>query len=54
MTETQEIPAAAQDEPFLGTIDIVLLIALLVGGLYWLFRRNRKEDVPVPRTYAIQ
>lgn len=51
MTETQDIP---QDEPFLGTIDILLLIGLVVGGAYWLMKRNRKEEKPAPRSYSIQ
>lgn len=54
MTETQDIPISAQDEPFLGTIDIILLIALLVGGVYWLIKRNKKEEKPATRSYAIQ
>lgn len=54
MTEAQEIPSAVQDEPFLGTIDIILLVALMIGGVYWLFKRNRKEEKPVTRSYAIQ
>lgn len=49
-----EIPAATPDEPFLGTFDIVLLGALLVGGIYWLYKRNRREERPVTRSYAIQ
>lgn len=51
MAETQEIP---QDEPWLGTVDIILLAALCVGGVYWLFKRNKKEEKPVTRSYAIQ
>lgn len=54
MADTSEIPTAAQDEPFLGTIDIVLLIALAIGAVYWLFKRTTKEDKPPPRTYSIQ
>lgn len=54
MSETLDLPSAAQDEPLLGTVDIVLLVALLVGGIYWLFKRNAKEEKPVTRSYAIQ
>lgn len=53
MADTQELPAA-QDEPWLGTVDIILLISLLVGGIYWVFFRNKKEEKPVTRSYAIQ
>lgn len=57
MTDTpasaqDEVPA--QDESLFGTVDLILLFALLVGGLYWLFKRNRKEEKPVTRSYAIQ
>lgn len=54
MTETKEIPTSSHDEPFLGTIDLILLAALLAGGLWWLFKRNRKEEKPVTRSYSIQ
>lgn len=54
MSDTQEIPTAAPDEPFLGTVDIVLLVALIIGGIYWLFKRNAQEEKPVTRSYAIQ
>lgn len=54
MTETNEILTETPDEPFLGTIDLLLLVVLLVGGAYWLYKRNRKEDKPVTRSYSIQ
>lgn len=50
--DAQEIPA--QDEPYLGTVDIILLIGLLIGGVYWLLKRNKKEEKPATRSYAIQ
>lgn len=46
--------ASGQNEPFLGTVDIILLVALVIGGVYWLFKRNRKEEKPATRSYAIQ
>lgn len=57
MSEPQEIPAevdAVQDEPYLGTVDIILLVLMLIGGLYYLFKRNKKEEKPATRSYAIQ
>lgn len=54
MTETKEIPTSSQDEPILGTIDLILLVALLTGAMWWLFKRNRKEEKPVTRSYSIQ
>lgn len=54
MTDEQATPASAHDEPFLGTVDIILLVALLIGGVYWLIKRNKKEEKPPTRSYAIQ
>lgn len=58
MAEAPDTPEmsspSGQDEPFLGTVDIILLVALLVGGVYWLFKRNKKEEKPATRSYAIQ
>lgn len=54
MADTPEIQTAAQDEPFLGTVDIVLLIAFAVGAAYYLYKRITKEEKPAPRTYSIQ
>lgn len=50
MTDPQEI----QDEPYLGTFDIILLIALGIGAIYWWFRNNKQEERPPTRSYAIQ
>ena len=59
MTDPQEIPASAQeppaqDEPFFGTVDIILLVALFIGAIYYLLFRNKKEEKPPTRSYAIQ
>lgn len=44
----------SKDEPFLGTLDIVL-IAFLVIGTTWYFMRNRKKEDEAPiRSYSIQ
>lgn len=48
----EEITANA-DEPFLGPLDIVILITLLTGAVYWLYRNKKKEE-PVTRSYSIQ
>lgn len=53
-SEIPEIPTAGQDEPFLGTIDMVLLIALAIGAVYYLYKRSTKEEKPAPRSYSIQ
>lgn len=54
MSEPKEIPTESPDEPFLGTVDLILLVVLLIGGVYWLFKRTRKEEKPVTRSYSIQ
>lgn len=54
MTKTTEVPIESQDESFLGTIDLILLAGLLVGALYWLWKRNQKEEKPAARSYSIQ
>lgn len=50
----KEILTAAADEPFLGTLDFILLAVLLAGGIWWLLKRNRKEEKPATRSYSIQ
>lgn len=54
MTKTTEVPIESQDESFLGTIDLILLACLLIGAVYWLLKRNRKEEKPATRSYSIQ
>ncbi|XP_054731443.1 NADPH--cytochrome P450 reductase isoform X2 [Anastrepha obliqua] len=47
----EEIPAG--DEPFLGILDIALLLAL-IGGATWYFMRSRKKEEEPVRSYSIQ
>lgn len=57
MTEAQDIPATVQevaDEAWLGTFDIILLAAMLIGGIYWLLKRNQKVEQPVKPSFFIQ
>lgn len=54
MTESTEAPIESQDESFLGTIDLILLAGLLIGAIYWLWKRNQKEEKPATRSYSIQ
>lgn len=50
-----EIPLAGSDEPFLGPVDIVLLVALLGGAIYWMFFKNKKKEEPSSiKSYSIQ
>uniref|UniRef100_A0A1B0ABZ7 NADPH--cytochrome P450 reductase n=1 Tax=Glossina pallidipes TaxID=7398 RepID=A0A1B0ABZ7_GLOPL len=41
------------EEPFLGTLDIALLVILIAGGT-WYFTRNRTKPEEQGRTYSIQ
>ncbi|KAI9582058.1 NADPH--cytochrome P450 reductase isoform X1 [Glossina fuscipes] len=41
------------EEPFLGTLDIALLVILVAGGT-WYFTRNRTKPEEQGRTYSIQ
>lgn len=54
MTDPQEVPAPVEDDPFLGTVDLILLVVLIAGGIWWLLKRKQKEEKPVTRSYAIQ
>lgn len=53
-TET-EIPPAASEEPFLGPLDIILLM-VLVAGAAWYLLKNRKKDSQTSqfKSYSIQ
>lgn len=42
------------DEPYLGTIDIILLLVLLIGAGWWLLRRRNQAEVQPERSYSIQ
>ena len=52
-TENVEDVVASGDEPFLGTLDIALLV-VLISGIAWYFMRNRKSEEEPIRTYSIQ
>lgn len=52
--ETENVEAIAADEPFLGPLDIVLLIGLLIGGIYWLLSNRKKEQASQVKSYSIQ
>lgn len=52
--EGKEILTASSDEPYLGTLDYILLAVLLAGGFWWLLKRNKKEEKPATRSYSIQ
>ncbi|KAM7348675.1 cytochrome P450 reductase isoform 1-T1 [Cochliomyia hominivorax] len=41
------------EEPFLGTLDIALLVVLIVGAAWYFMRSRKKEEEPI-RSYSIQ
>ncbi|XP_004523898.1 NADPH--cytochrome P450 reductase isoform X1 [Ceratitis capitata] len=49
--KVENIPAG--DEPFLGTLDIALLVALIAGATWYFMRSRKKEEEPI-RSYSIQ
>lgn len=51
-TET-EIPAAAAD-PFLGPVDIVLLVVLICGAAWYLIKNRKKDEISTMKSYSIQ
>lgn len=58
MEKEIEIEAAAAsivggDEPFLGTLDIILLAVLMAGGAWYFMKNKKKEPEPI-HTYSIQ
>lgn len=51
------IPATGgSDEPFLGPIDIILLVLLAAGAAWWIFIKNKKKEAPISpiKSYSIQ
>lgn len=41
------------EEPFLGTLDIALLVVLIAGAAWYFMRSRKKEEEPI-RSYSIQ
>ncbi|XP_055525974.1 NADPH--cytochrome P450 reductase isoform X1 [Wyeomyia smithii] len=54
-TEPEVPPAPVSEEPFLGPLDIVLLL-ILVAGAAWYLLKNRKKDTQTSqfKSYSIQ
>ena len=40
-------------EPFLGTLDIVILVVLIAGAAWYFLRSRKKVEEPI-RSYSIQ
>uniref|UniRef100_A0A1A9UHQ5 NADPH--cytochrome P450 reductase n=1 Tax=Glossina austeni TaxID=7395 RepID=A0A1A9UHQ5_GLOAU len=53
MTDEKIENVVTGEEPFLGTLDIALLVILIAGGT-WYFTRNRTKPEELGRTYSIQ
>lgn len=52
--DTLEAAAAAVEEPFLGTVDIILLVAMIAGGAWYLFKKQTQKEEKPERSYSIQ
>lgn len=53
MTDEKIENVVSGEEPFLGALDIALLVILIAGGT-WYFTRNRTKPEEQGRTYSIQ
>lgn len=53
MSKDEVETIVAGDEPFLGTLDIALLV-VLISGVAWYFLRSRKKEEEPIRSYSIQ
>lgn len=49
----EHVEEVVSEEPFLGTLDIALLVVLLVGATWYFMRSRKKEEAPI-RSYSIQ
>lgn len=46
---------AAEAEPFLEVLDIILLAALIIGGAWWFLKNKKKKDeMSSVKSYSIQ
>ncbi|XP_037026127.1 NADPH--cytochrome P450 reductase isoform X1 [Bradysia coprophila] len=50
--DVSAVPAA--EEPYLGTLDIILLVVLLGGAVWYLWKKRNQKEVQPERTYSIQ
>jgi NADPH-ferrihemoprotein reductase len=48
-----EVPTTT-DEPFLGPVDIVLLIVLICGAAWYLIKNRKKDESSTMKSYSIQ
>lgn len=53
MSTEQVEDVGPKDEPFLGTLDIALVVILIIGTAWYFMRNRRKEEAPI-RSYSIQ
>ena len=54
-TETEVPAGSVSDEPFLGPLDIVLLVSLLAGTAWYLLKGKKKESQASQfKSYSIQ
>lgn len=49
-----EANVAPEPEPFLGTLDIILLAALFAGAVWYLLKKRAAKEEQPERSYSIQ
>ena len=52
--EADKSEEAPEDEPYLGTLDYILLVACGLGGAYYFFVLREKKEEPKMPSYVIQ
>lgn len=43
-----------KDEPMFGVLDIILLLALVGVGAWWLLKDKKKPEISQTKSYSIQ
>jgi NADPH-ferrihemoprotein reductase len=51
---TGEVPAAAASEPLLGPVDMVLLVVMIIGAVWYLLKNRKKDETSTMKSYSIQ
>lgn len=52
--EANTVVEALIDEPMFGILDIILLIALIGIGGWWLLKDKKKAEASQPKSYTMQ
>jgi NADPH-ferrihemoprotein reductase len=49
---TADLPAAS--EPLLGPVDMVLLVVMIIGAVWYLVKNKKKDETSTMKSYSIQ